>query len=570
MTDFSGAFIAGPSILDARAFARTTTRPVPLHELPPIAGLHTENRPTTILHRAISGGVLRSYVDDYYNRTWIIPQLLEYGVIATSLVSKVLFWNAHFTWESVTAVGSTGLLNGVTATGFALPITMRPLGLGDIFISASSAGDPTVDGVFTFAISSGEVLPLPVIGRRAFIWDTPFWPNWSSPVRVIYEFKTEVITSRLGYEQRIAYRQSPRKSVEFEVLQIDGAVAKHRAFRDLMRASQKAVVVVPEFPRRAFFDIDVAPDDSGFAMSNIPEWIYPGKKIILTDGLSSELLTVNTVGGGIVSVTSYIGGYWSASNSSIIAALSCYLGDSISGKVYLPTVTAHSIAAKQFPGDELPAASDGGSPGAIFDGREIFPFIPDWKTEFELNMQWPVDQVDYEYGTIIRLPIIDFPAQALKMSFWDQTEDKVDLARQFFTRMLGMQGEFFCPTFESDIVLKTVTPAGLNTVRIAGQDFYQTYVNSDACTAVMFYQADGSTFPAKVISVYMVNDFDGADTFMEFADNLPAAVGLTNTRMISWLFLARFGTDSLSVEWETLTVARYDMAVQTVRYVEAE
>ena len=36
------------------------------------------------------------------------------------------------------------------------------------------------------------------------------------------------------------------------------------------------------------------------------------------------------------------------------------------------------------------------------------------------------------------------------------------------------------------------------------------------------------------------------------------------------MWLARFGADALSVEWETMDVGRYDMAVQTVRYEESE
>jgi hypothetical protein len=156
------------------------------------------------------------------------------------------------------------------------------------------------------------------------------------------------------------------------------------------------------------------------------------------------------------------------------------------------------------------------------------------------------------------------------MSFWNQGADLVDNARKFFARMRGMQGEFFTPTFEKDVVLKWETPAGFNTVRITGQDFYQSYVDSPSCRAMYFWQADGYQFPMKIQSMATVDDIDGHDTVVQFTSNFPVAVGGTDTRMISWLFLSRFGTDSLSVEWETLTVARFDMAVQTVRYQEAE
>lgn len=58
----------------------------------------------------------------------------------------------------------------------------------------------------------------------------PFVPNWSAPVEMTYEFKTDIIKSRNGYEQRAAMRSLPRITLAFESLpftgpEIDGQAA---------------------------------------------------------------------------------------------------------------------------------------------------------------------------------------------------------------------------------------------------------------------------------------------------------------------------------------------------------
>lgn len=534
-------------------------------------GTLAENRPIVPLRRELPAQRLRSYYDDYYNRTWVLPAIIDLGAIANDIVIPLTIWNAREeTGISLLSMTLSGLVSGVEYQGDSFPRGVKALEIVSYTLTVSAEGDATINGFLNVGTTvSSEAIAVPISGNRAFLWDVSFWPNWATPVRVSYEYLTEIITSRKGYEQRIAHRQNPRKTIEFEVTAIDSTSPKHREFRNLIRRVQNRPWVVPEWPRRAYLTQDAGDMDFRVHVESVPPWLYGGRQVIVTDGVMAKLMTVMNASQGVVNFSYPLGVAWKA-GARVTPVLTCYLPDSLGGKVFAPFASGHSITAKQFPGDEDAAAFDPGMAGALLDGREVFTFKPDFKSEFSIESLWPVDTTDFGTGLIDRTTVIDFPAQTFKMSSWSRTFAEVDSVRQFFTRMCGRQKEFWMPSFEVDALPRTPATHGESRLRICDLEAYALFQNGSFGGAVRIVLDNDSVLYLKVANVSRVSDYLGSDSMLSFTDFLPQDIGPDNIVVINFMSLARFGTDVLAVEWETMDIGRYDLAVQTVRYVEAE
>jgi hypothetical protein len=133
---------------------------------------------------------------------------------------------------------------------------------------------------------------------------TDLWslrPNWRDPVDVTYAFLTEVISSRAGREQRRAKRQMPRKSLEFGL-----TVHTHR-WRVLMRTMAKNQGALLNMAERTRGARSTVARDRGlnvasrtFTLASVPAWLTVGRTVVLVNGDTTAVRTVEDVTGNTV------------------------------------------------------------------------------------------------------------------------------------------------------------------------------------------------------------------------------------------------------------------------------
>lgn len=541
-----------------------------------LAGVFAERRPRPTLPRNYAGAILCSYADDYYNRFWLIPPLIELGSVSVNVQFNVKLWNAYLTPVTVSQWAYEGQLDGIDfVSNHEHPRLYPPLAVEGFTLYVMGEGAATINGRLRILSSAVEEPLLPITGQRAVLWDSPLWPNWDrSPVVIKYEYLTEVLVSRSGKEQRLRKRALPRKTVEFEARAIDSqGVMRHRQMRMTMLAQQNKTFVVPEWPRRMKLTRQTGSNDTVLFLEDIPPWLYADRQIIVSNGVAVDLATVESVDVAAKSITlkSFMSQMWRAGEAYVCPALTCYMPDKITGTMHLPIATTHQITFVQFPTTEKDEAFDEGSATIPFDGREVFPFLINWRTDLSLEEMWPVETVLYDSGPVERFRIVNFPTRVTKFSMLAKSQSEAEEMRRFFMRMKGRQKEFWFPSQEDDFALKEATPAGINTARVEGVQLLQVYeLTQRSLRAVVFRQLDGTQIRMKIATVTLRNDSFGVDTLITFYENLPSSVGPGYTKFISWMSVARFAIDSLSFAYETPGVAQIEASVQTLPYAEAE
>lgn len=160
------------------------------------------------------GYFMPSFAEVFYNRIVAIPFSLEAGNLIADKDLTLSLWNGFFTTSTLDSIIETGI-SGVTLVGPAAPADFAPLQEIIYTVEVKVAeGEPTLDGSYTFnfgnqnisinvPITASRVLPLPYLFQAGLL-ETLAW-------------KTKVITSYNGYEQRLKLRGSPRQEFRFDI-----------------------------------------------------------------------------------------------------------------------------------------------------------------------------------------------------------------------------------------------------------------------------------------------------------------------------------------------------------------
>lgn len=520
-------------------------------------GAFTDNLPVTLISdRDRSGKKFRSFFEDYYNRVYFLPPNINFGPISATAERDFVVWNAHL---NATELSTITLANaeGLSLDGPAVPYTFKPLELVTYTLTASIDGPATLDADATFVFDTPETFVLEVLGTRARV--SPVVPNWRRPYEIEYQFKTEVFTSRSGKEQRRALRTTPRKKLSFEATPTFGAF---RAFNELMATWHNNTIILPEVPRQAILGL---PLDAGSAIAQLtetaPDWIVEDATIVLNYRGQYETRRVQSVAGSQVVFTGVSGTDWPVGTK---------LHPGVSGRLAATIRTrreTNAVAVVQVEMDVTPASEPvvalPDAP-ASFNGRELFMIRPNWAELPDVTYESDREEIDYDRGRIAIFTPVEFTTRVTRQTFTGRAYEDMNLIREHFERMKGQRGEFYMPTWESDIVPGPLVPAGSNTIRIYGTQFADQYQDSTVFKAVTVQFMDGTVQHNVVEDIYSVDDADGQDSVIQVATAWSQDISPENVKLASWLLVRRHATDTLTIEWLTNTVGQCQLTVQTL------
>lgn len=226
MTQFVG-------FLPVREF--TTVSGMPTHNLDSIAEDQTQGRagivstpfappityrqPTSTVHYTRSGMIVEFLAAFLYNRIHVSPRTLNLGNVIGVQKRDITVWNANFTPRTLDALVEENA-EGIDVTNQTTPpLVFAALEEKTWNVQVSSEGPPTIDATLTWAFQGETPLAVHVTGSRLVIWS--FFPTWEGGITETLEWKTDVITSPLGDEQRRSLRLAPRRGFKLQLIATD-------------------------------------------------------------------------------------------------------------------------------------------------------------------------------------------------------------------------------------------------------------------------------------------------------------------------------------------------------------
>lgn len=378
-------------------------------------------------------------------------------------------------------------------------------------------------------------------------------PNWSNPVTVEFQFKTNVLVARDGAEQRESMRQTARVALTYGTILDRAAMRRHMA--DLAEG-QHLPFAVPSEWRRATLTVATVGGETVISLDGTPFWMVAGADLVVSDGSIAELVTVASVGVGSVTLVSPITTAF-GSGADVFHAYSARVPDSANFRAVTDRTRTTTLRLDVDPVSDpqplMPATP------ATFEGRELFLVRPNWRDEPQVTYSQDREVVDSDVGLIeVGTPRVDHTL-VLQLGFTRITADDAESLIAIFLRMKGRRGSFWMPTWQQDIAPRVTAIAASSSLEVEGSDFLAAYGTSQVYNVLMVLWPDGSYQVNRVASLALDVSLN---TVLTMTD--PWAFDVDAAAQVMWCPLWRFASDVLEVEWQTTRVAEMTMAMQTL------
>lgn len=388
----------------------------------------------------------------------------------------------------------------------------------------------------------------------------PLRHNWNTPFRTNYEFKTDIIVSGNGKEQRRAVRYEPRASFEFTCNYKDN---EKYLFDRFMDQDPKKLCWVAEECKTAFTSIAMDEDETSVKFrGGRPEWmpVNPaGLNVILQYEGQTETRVVQACSDNVMTFTEHNKSVWPAGTRIMAGALARVRPDPTSGRL---TNRAGTVNVAFDMNPSFATFTPGVGDQTFLGFREIIPWEINWGANPEVTHAWPRDDVDYGYGMIQTFTPINFPGRINKFSYWRKGWQNSYNMIDFFFRMKGRNREFFAPGYERAIPYYAAAQ-GNKSILIKGLDFAYTYMGSTVYRRVAIRLKDGSLIHRQVDFIEALPDTNTSVIWLtEDLPEVPVAPAETNG--IWWVTVSRFASDILTVDWLTDDIAQITFNLQNL------
>lgn len=385
-------------------------------------------------------------------------------------------------------------------------------------------------------------------------------PNWAQSVTETYEFLTDVFTTRSGREQRAAMRMVPRRSLSFSTMLWNDNAKK---FVQLLSTKGADSVEVLDHARFVATTLgDTAPLSSVLNFSKRMPWMNAGRLIAMQLATGAIRTQIKSVSGTSVTVTSPFGVTIPA-GTVVLPRLETLMTTDQQVTMQSDRLLQATVSALVRPGtqtiDDLLMPLDD---LMLLDDRPVLTVSPNWVKLPTFTIATTIDRVDY--GQLIS----DYaPERVFKntsqLSFLDRRGGDIFYILNLFLLCLGRAGEFWCPTWISDITAQAKISAGSSRLKVAAD----VDVGTNGGIALFF--ADGTSLMRRISRV----DGSGAGEgykFIYVTEPFPVDRSRAEIQKVSWLRLSRFASDSLTIEWLTDTVAQTQITVRSLETLPAD
>lgn len=392
-------------------------------------------------------------------------------------------------------------------------------------------------------------------------------PNWSQEFSETREFLTEIFVSRSGKEQRRARRNRPRLTIDF------GAILNGDSFRAMERskvAGGEQRIGHFTYPRARLIKPAAAGATEIF-VDSLPEYpdfcIHRGLSIEYGTWIGSSTIEAFDEGfdegfgpsGFRLVLNTPLKFAWNA-GASVRPVINGRLTAETSLTMESSTSARLSVRFEPTPGDDIPSVAV--TPYSTFNGAELFLLKPDWASRPTAVFLSQFETVDYGVGVRQHYTPIAFSPRTSTFNYSERSHQDIANAVGLFDRMRGMAGEFYCPTWTSDLELAASASVGATALYVKGEEVEEVYAGDTVRKAILLVKKDGTLLPLGLTSI--VPAVVAGQSRLNLAAPLAAAVAPSDLRMISWLPLCRFASDLLTVTWITDTAARFTMNIRSV------
>lgn len=502
----------------------------------------TRNYPVVRAIQSRNGVYVTSFGDDWYNTIHLLPSRIDVGAMASAQERHVVVWSSYLTTQTLSSIVGAGD-EGISYSGLSAPATILPLRLSDFVVDISTNGPSTIDASYTFAFI-GDTAVLSIVGLRISVFG--FKPTWGENFLERYEWKTDLLRTYDGNEQRISVRPYPRKRVEFDIL-LNAAEAA--AFDAVLTGSQSRRFAVPVWQDRARLTDPLTAGTSVIYLDTVYKDFYVGGDIAIgTSWAATEAAQVAAVYPDRIELVRPLLGSWPIGSwvaPARVARLeskqqvSRPTADVVIGRLVFVVQDMVDLGAvdSAILYDGIPVLLD--KPNDVQDAEVTYTRL---QSDFDADTQavWVDDRADR-------------PFHMRKWHYTLETRAKISSMVKWLAARSGRRVAYWQPIYELGIVPAATIQYDGFAIVVEYRGYEKAFTTLGGRSDVLIKTVSGSIYFAHITSV-IAGSVPGTEELL-----IETAIGVTLTvsqiENIWWLELHRLDTDAIEVSWHTDSVA---------------
>jgi hypothetical protein len=509
-------------------------------------------------HHAVTGQRVEMFGGLLFERVIVIPRVKALGFVVTATQFPVEVWNtsrdSSQTLESITITGSGGL---TIADIYGEPLVYAALDSRIYQATVPSVGAAAINQDVLFNFLSGIAgADMQVTGSRIVLFSIR--PEWSEGMAESIEYLTDVLKAYNDSEQRRGLRQLPRRAMRYRALTLNARDAA--GMESLIWGWQNQPYGVPWWPDATPLLADVAAGSFVIPCNTVDRQFAVGGLLCLwVDQYTFESLTITDVEPGSLTVSSPTQFAWTAAPPALVMPVFlARLPESV--KIQRQSSEIDQVDL-EFIGEALQPAPAPAISLTQYQSIDVLEIAPNWEAALGRTYKRSMVPIDPKVGPI---SMVDKGGSAIvsqSFPWWLDGHANITTFRAFILRRFGQLNNFWIPTWDQDLVLHTDVGAGDAGITIQSEFYSRFFFPNPARRYIAFIPVDGSGNVYRKITG-SVDNGDGTESLA--LDSPTGKAFAAAGTMISFLTLARLGSDRTEIKWMTADFAESVLTLEEV------
>lgn len=520
----------------------------------PINGVATFHGLVSEIPKTLTGSLWNAVNWTLYNHIIIEPSSIDVGNVLSNIGRVVTVWNGFSFPVDVTnfvAINAEGI-NVTTAND--PPYVLGALQVATYTLEITTDGPSNINATFVWTIEGVEY-SLSVIGKRSFVF--PFSPNYKYDVIESLEWKTNVMRSYNGTEQRRAIRTKPRRTFEYTLSRFKGDA---QLLQSMLIGWQNRVFALPVWTDKVVLQVDQAAGDTVVLVNPTNYSFSAGKSLIMylspTEFEVADILSMSST----ITLVRALEKAW-PKGTAVYPVIEAHLPKSTSIRRLTDSVLEGRVTFETNPADTDPYIPTGGT-FPTYAGTELITAQPNWEGGLNGTFDFAFNTLDYETGAIGWLASEDYSTNSRPYSWLFADRTSITEFRRFLGRRRGMVKTCWAPTWNDDFtVVANIAPS--DTSIIVADNGYADLVQANAAHNRIMIRTSGDQKYYRQILDSVKGP--GANQITLTLDSpLGTAYTAKQVQAVHYLQLCRLMSDKITIQWKANATAIVETMFFTV------
>lgn len=370
------------------------------------------------------------------------------------------------------------------------------------------------------------------------------------------EWLTDVMVAFDGSEQRVLLRQYPRRFFEFALAVSD---RERRTAENLLASWQARVFAVPVWMDSEPLSAPLGPGDTTVAVTTTHRDYYAGGLLgVMTSPTEYEILEIDTVGSGSVTLNASPSGTWPAGQTVIFPLRSARMPDRLQLQRFTGADAFGRMRFQCVDDNSHTAATE----STTYRSYPVMLLKPNWTEDPRQDYVRKLQELDNRTGGLYVDDEAGGPITLQSHRWLLNGRAEIDAFRQWLYARKGKLSAFWMPTWAQDFLVVADIGAAALTIDVEHSGYRLEINQARGRRDIRIELRSGTVYYRRITASTEVST-----TVERLTINsaLGAGVDKDDIVLVSFMRLVRLDADSAEIAWWKWDVAEAAVIVREMR-----